>query len=195
MDNNINDINYIDKLNMLKNDIKNLNNDVISKTAKRDLLIQQLNDCCINKQNAENQLEIYDKVQLLLQQTSDYAREKVKSEIEDLVSYALDIVFGETHRFIIKLETRANQPVVEYWLDDGNTFIKLERPDYGKGGGKIDVVTLALRLSLCELEDIQGIILLDEVGKHISKEYIHNVISYSRLQLNQSDRIIKYIYT
>lgn len=110
-------------------------------------------------------------VQILLQKTSDYARQQVKARIEDIVSEALNVVFGGNHRFMIELSLKGNQPVAEYYLNDETTLTKLEKPDYDRGGGKVDIIALALRLAVGEMENVDGPLFLDEVGKHVSKEY------------------------
>lgn len=94
-------------------------------------------------------------VQILLQKTSDYARQQVKVRIEDIVSEALNVVFGGNHKFMIDLTLRGNQPIAEYYLNDDSVITKLEKPDYDRGGGKIDIIALALRLAVGEMEDLK----------------------------------------
>lgn len=148
---------------------------LVADTAKRDLLQKQREDAIKEQAEAKEQLGVYDMVQLLLQKTSDYARRQVKDRVESIVSEALNVVFGGEHRFLIDLGLKANQAVAEYYLNDGSTITKLEKPDYDRGGGKIDVITLALRLAIGEMEQVDGPLFLDEVGKHVSKEYAPHV--------------------
>ena len=127
------------------------------------------------KTEAEEQLGVFGLVQILLQKTSDYARQQVKVRIEDIVSEALNVVFGGNHKFMIDLTLRGNQPIAEYYLNDDSVITKLEKPDYDRGGGKIDIIALALRLAVGEMEGVDGPLFLDEVGKHVSKEYAPSV--------------------
>ena len=62
-----------------------------------------------------------------------------------------------------------------YYLNDDSVITKLEKPDYDRGGGKIDIIALALRLAVGEMEGVDGPLFLDEVGKHVSKEYAPSV--------------------
>lgn len=62
---------------------------------------------------------------------------------------------------------RGNQPIAEYYLNDDSVITKLEKPDYDRGGGKIDIIALALRLAVGEMEGVDGPLFLDEVGKHL----------------------------
>lgn len=159
------------RINRLSADLRTARDKVNGQLAKRELLEKQREAAVQKKVEAENQLGVFGMVQVLLQKTSDYARQQVKTRIEDVVSEALNVVFGGSHKFLIDLSLRGNQPITEYYLNDGSTLTKLEKPDYDRGGGKVDIIALALRLAVGEMEGIDGPLFLDEVGKHVSKEY------------------------
>lgn len=159
------------RINMLSSDIRRTREKVTALKGKRELLENQREEAVGKQTEAQNQLGIFGMVQILLQKTSDYARQQVKTRIEDIVSEALNVVFGGNHRFMIELSLNGNQPVAEYYLNDETTLTKLEKPDYDRGGGKVDIIALALRLAVGEMENVEGPLFLDEVGKHVSKEY------------------------
>lgn len=178
------------RVTKVKTDLRTIRDKLVAQKAKRDLLEKQRVTASDAKLEAEKQLGIYDKVQILLQKTSDFARRQAKERIESIVSEALNVVFGGSHRFVIELGLKANQPVAEYWLNDGTTITKLEKPDYDRGGGKVDIIALALRLAIGEMEGVQGPLFLDEVGKHVSKEYAPNVAYFLKEYSAQFDRQI-----
>lgn len=159
------------RINMLSSDIRRTREKVTALKGKRELLEKQREEAVGKQTEAKNQLGVFGMVQILLQKTSDYARQQVKTRIEDIVSEALNVVFGGNHRFMIELSLKGNQPVAEYYLNDETTLTKLENPDYDRGGGKVDIIALALRLAVGEMENVDGPLFLDEVGKHVSKEY------------------------
>lgn len=111
-----------------------------------------------------------DKLQILLRHVSEYAKSQVKSHIETAVSNALNVIYGGQHKFLMEIQERRNQHEVDYFLDDGFTKVKIEKPFIGKGGGKITVVSLALQLAICELTGVQGPIALDEISKMMDAE-------------------------
>jgi DNA repair exonuclease SbcCD ATPase subunit len=156
-------------------DLRDANRKLTIMQGKRDLLLEQKNDAIIQKAKAEQDLLLFDKVQLLLQKTSDFARQQAKTRIEEIVTSALSVVFGKDYRFRLELEVRANRPEVDYWLESEGVTTQLKPPDYDRGGGVTDVVSLALRLAIGELNGIKGPIWLDECGKHISAEFASNV--------------------
>lgn len=159
----------------VKADLRRATTAVTSKLAQRDLLAEQMTDAERRKAAAEQQLAQYDLVQILLQMTSDFARRQAKKRIEEIVTSALSVVFGKDYSFSIEINVKGNQPVAEYFLQSENVVTQLKPPDYDRGGGVADVVSLALKLAVAELSGVRGPLFLDEVGKHVSQEYAPNV--------------------
>ena len=143
--------------------------------GQRDLLETQLAKARTAYSDAQGKIAEFELVQILLQNTSEYARQQAKHRIEEIVTQALTIVFDNDYQFIVELDIKGNQPVAEYYLKSEDVITQLKAPDYGRGGGVIDVVALALRLAIGELTNTRGPLFLDEVGKHISQEYQPNV--------------------
>lgn len=148
---------------------------VIAKRAKKDLLEEQLTAQETLAAALKDQALLLEKVQTLLQKTSEYARQQARGRIEEIVTSALTVVFGEGYRFRIDLVTRANRVEADYYLQSGELETQLSQPDFGRGGGVIDVITLALRLAILELSGNKGPVFLDEIGKMVSAEYAENV--------------------
>lgn len=163
------------ELMKIKADIRDANQKITTKLAERDLLHKQLEEADSRKQRSEKELLQYDLVQILLQATSEFARQQAKARIEEIVTSALSVVFGKDYSFRIEITTKANQPVAEYYLESENVVTQLKPPDYDRGGGVADVVSLSLKLAVAELSGVRGTFLLDEVGKHVSEEFAPNV--------------------
>lgn len=163
------------ELQKLKADLRKASTAVTAKLAQRDLLATQMTDAERRKARAEEKLAQFDLVQILLQMTSDFARRQAKTRIEEIVTSALSVVFGEDYRFRVEIAIKANQPVAEYFLDTAEVTTQLKPPDYDNGGGIVDVIALALKLAVAELSGVKGTFFLDEVGKHVSEEFAPNV--------------------
>jgi len=177
-------------INKAKMDVSEAAKKIAAKEGQRDLLLKQRADAEKKVAAANNQLDVFDKVLILLQKTSDYARQQIKGRIEELVSQALNVVYGGDHVFKIDLVVRANRPEADYYLMDGGVITKLEKPDYDRGGGKIDVISLALRLAVNELVGDQGPIFLDEVGKHVDGEAAVNLAYFLKQYSEKFNRQI-----
>ena len=162
-------------IDKIKLDVRQARQKVTAMAAKRDLLIEQQDAESMRSAEATRTLELNEKVQRLLQLTSEFARQQAKSRIEEIVTSALTVVFGKAYKFRLSLEVRSNRPEVDYWLESEGIVTQLKPPDYDRGGGVADVVSLALRLAVTELSEVRGPVFLDEVGKHVSAEYAPNV--------------------
>ena len=162
-------------IDKIKLDVRQAQQKVTAMAAKRDLLIEQQDAEIMRSAEATRTLELNEKVQRLLQLTSEFARQQAKSRIEEIVTSALTVVFGKDYKFRLSLEVRSNRPEVDYWLESEGIVTQLKPPDYDRGGGVADVVSLALRLAVTELSEVRGPVFLDEVGKHVSAEYAPNV--------------------
>lgn len=178
------------QLNKIKLDVKNAVTKLAAKVGQRDLLIKQRDDAETRAQAAATQLETFDLVQILLQKTSEYARRQTKGRIEELVSQALTVVYGMEHRFIIDLVTRAGRPEVDYYLHDGTTLVQLKKPIYDTGGGKINIITIALRLGIDEIVGDAAPLLLDEIGANVDGEAAVNLAYFIKQYAAQFDRQI-----
>ncbi|WP_371380865.1 hypothetical protein [Sporomusa aerivorans] len=163
------------QINKIKLDVRQAAEKITKQIAKRDLLFEQRDAEIVKSAAATQALDLNEKVQRLLQLTSDFARQQAKSRIEEIVTSALSVVFGKDYKFQLSLEVRANRPEVDYWLESEGIVTQLKPPDYDRGGGVADVVSLALRLAVAELSEVKGPLFLDEIGKHVSAEYAPNV--------------------
>lgn len=137
----------------------------IKKHAEAEVKKEEL-----NVKRKEQEIITNLKVQSLLRSVSEYAKMQVKTRIEEIVSNALNVVYGGAHKFSLIIEERRNQHEVDYYLDDGFTNVKIEKPFIGKGGGKISIISLALQLAICELSEVEGPICLDEISKMLDEE-------------------------
>ena len=170
---------------------------LIRLEAERDLLKKQKADAEERKMDAEAELELLKLVQLLLQRTSETARQQVYDKVNRGVTNALKTVFHDRdYTFEARPNTRAGNPTTEYWLALNGVWTQLEPPDYGRGGGAIDVISTALRLMLLELYTdekghLDGPVWLDEVGKHLDAEYSPNLAFFLKEYATRFDRQVR----
>lgn len=148
---------------------------LITKKAEKALLKKQLEHAEKIKDEALLEIMVLEKVALLLQTASEFARAQAKSKIEQIVTSALTAVFESNYAFRLDIVTRSNRVEVDYFLQSGSTEVQLSGADFNTGGGIIDVICLAMRLAIIELVGSRGAIVLDEPGKHVSAEFAPNV--------------------
>jgi DNA repair ATPase RecN len=109
----------------------------------------------------------------VFQLAGETAREQAKQSVERVVTWALQAVFGPEISFVVSLEERRDQPEADFAVVStygGTTPVRTE-PMEARGGGIVDVISLALRSVLLERTRMGGPLVLDEPGKHVSEEY------------------------
>ena len=138
----------------------------------------------INKENSkkiELELELLDKVSILFQKTSEFAREQAKVQVESLVTKCLQFVFETEIEFLIEIEELRGKANAEFYVvNESEDRIIKTKPELSRGGGVVDIVSLALRIAFLQTHKprIEGPLILDEPAKHVSDEYIYNVADF-----------------
>ena len=156
------------------------------------LLESQKQSTIKNLASAKNDIDVWTQVQALFGKVSEFAREQLKQKIQDTVTAALQAVFERDDiSFEIEIRTINNQPAASWQVVSlyGDTAVSGD-PESSRGGGISDVVSLALRLALLELSRPrpQGAIMLDEVGKHISRNFAPNVAQFLKQYAQKTGR-------
>lgn len=149
--------------------------------GKSSKLNEQLD---INKENSkriELELELLQKVSILFQKTSEFAREQAKVQVESLVTKCLQFVFETEIEFLIEIEELRGKANAEFYVvnESENSIIKT-KPELSRGGGVVDIVSIALRIAFLQTHKprIEGPLILDEPAKHVSDDYIFNVADF-----------------
>ena len=163
------------ELNNLEEALAYAQKELTKKKAQREILLNEKKAVEQEWHELEKKRELLDKVRILLQQTSDHTRQQAKEQLEAIVTRALQYVFGPSFRFEIQLEKHGGNPSAEFYVVtewEGNPI--RNKPQDARGGGVVDLLSLALRVALIEsiTPRVQGPIILDEPGKHVSEDYV-----------------------
>ncbi len=163
------------------------------ESGKLELLQEQLNKKELKLIQAQQDIEVWQKVKMMLSKAADFAREQLKLRIEETVTAALQgILLRDDIRFAVETWTNADGKPNARWkiisVCDGH--VVESEPEDGNGGGVTDVVSLALRAALLELSRPKpgGPLGLDEPGKMISKEYLPNIAEFFKRYLARAER-------
>lgn len=138
----------------------------------------------------------WDLERLLLGKVSDLARARVKSHVEATVTAALQAVLGRPMRFEVRLRDLGGQPAAEWFVvsQDGGDEIVTD-PEDGRGGGVLDIVSLALRMAVLELSRprIDGPLIIDEGGKHVSRQYLPALAEFLKEYAARTGRQVLFV--
>lgn len=115
----------------------------------------------------------------LLDFVQQAVRQTMQKSFEEVITLALQHIFGEGYRFEIAFDRRGNLSVADFNIKSPNLSIPADPLD-SSGGGVIDVVGFALRVALLELHvpKIEGPIILDESFKHLSSMHLYNCANF-----------------
>lgn len=173
-------IKNIDELDKHLELIKDYTSKEIGKKEKLD---EHLNEYLKKYSEINSELELLEKVSVLFQKTSEFAREQAKSQIENLVTKCLQFIFESNIKFTIEIEDLRNKASAEFYVINETDELEIKtKPELSRGGGVVDIVSLALRIAFLQIQKptIQGPLILDEPAKHVSQEFINNVGEFLR---------------
>ena len=172
---------YNEQLAKIKSRLEEVKIHFYNQKGKRDQLLEQRSDLEKQLQKILNNIDVLDKVKVLLQKVSEYAREQSRIQIEALVTNCLQYIFDSSLEFKIEINEVRGRPEAEFYVISkyGGTEIKT-KPQDARGGGIIDIISLAIRIAMLECSNIvnKGPIILDEPAKHVSEDYINQVAEF-----------------
>lgn len=128
-------------------------------------------------QETEQELAHIAQAQEILQHLAQQVQQKAHSQITDIVSSCLRLVFGDNaYQFKIEFDRkRGRTEAVLKFTRNGQEF----KPLLASGGGTVDVAAFALRVSCLMLHRprLRRLLVLDESFHHVSADYQANVCS------------------
>lgn len=103
-------------LEELQQALKEARDELLRRKAEKELHLRQLNETETRLKESVEHRDLLDRVRLLFQLSSDYARQQAKQQLETLVTNALKYVFGSTFRFQIELSDHGGNPTAEFYV-------------------------------------------------------------------------------
>jgi DNA repair exonuclease SbcCD ATPase subunit len=169
---------YIENLEI---SLKNERNEYYKQKGRMETLAELSQKSYEKLDSLHKENDKLQKVKLLLQNASQFAREQSKTQMEYLVTQCLQYIFDPSMEFRIQLIEKANRIEGDFFVVSKiNNSEIVTRPQDSRGGGVVDVISLALRVAMMEIHDpkIDGPIILDEPAKHVSEDFIGNVAEF-----------------
>lgn len=141
--------------------------------GQQEALNKQYKDNLTAIKEAEKKSDVFLKASTLLQLVSEKTRERSIEKIESIITQAIQEVYGDKAlKFKIAFENKRGTVSVEFKLWDANLkqFLNLVRCE---AGGIKNIIAAILRLVVIDLyhPKIEGPVILDEIGVHISQEH------------------------
>lgn len=166
-------------LDILDERLDKLKTSINYDKGKLEILEQELSEVQEQLKEFEQYEQTLTQVSLLFQKTASFAREQSKKQIESIVTKCLQFVFETDIEFIIELSESRGVPVAEFYVQSNyeEGYAVKTKPELSRGGGVVDIIAIALRIAFLQIHQpqIEGSILLDEPGKHVSDDFIFNL--------------------
>src|SRR5690606_19011790 len=124
--------------------INKIDSYISKEQGKKEKILEQINENNNLIKNIQLQIDLIEKVSLLLQRTSEFARNQAKIQIESLVTNCLQYIFESNIEFKIEIEELYGKPNAEFFVitETDNMIIKT-KPEQSRGGGVVDIISLA----------------------------------------------------
>ncbi len=183
----------IDNYETLDNCLLQIDSFISKEEGKREKLIEQISENKELIKSIYKKVSLIEKVSLLLQKTSEFARSQAKNQIESLVTNCIQYIFENNVEFEIEIEELYGKPSAEFYVitkaEDATIKTK---PEQSRGGGVVDIISLALRIAFLQAHKpkIEGPLILDEPAKHVSEDYIFNVADFLKRTSEMFERQI-----
>ena len=178
-------------INYLNDYIVSLESEINIDKGKRDLLESNLKNTSDELRKIEEYEDILSKVQILFQETSSYGREQAKRQIEMLVTKCLQTILETDIEFVVEITEKREIPQAQFYvISNYNGYSVKTEPELARGGGIVDIISIALRIAFISINkrpSLEGPLIFDEPGKHVSDDYIFNLGEF----LKNSSRYFK----
>lgn len=168
----------IDTLDQLLAAQRAYQSDVDVLKGERRALERSQDEVSRELKKTEDQERLLENVIILLRRASEYARDQARFQIEDLVTRCLQFIFESSMEFEVEFSESRNLPVAQFYVKSNYDGYSVKtKPQDSRGGGVVDIVSLALRVAFLEIHKpkVEGPLFLDEPGKHVSDDYIYNL--------------------
>lgn len=144
----------------------------IEREEKRMLdLIEALDRKQADRLLHRKQTVLLEQVRAFVQTFAEATRHEIVSGLETVVTTCLQIAFGDAYHFEIKVGTRNNKTIVDFFVVKQTNEGEVRLPPVDNmGGGIIDAVALGLSFGLLKVIENppEGPILYDEPAKMVS---------------------------
>jgi DNA repair ATPase RecN len=183
----------IQNIEELDNYLTEIKSFVTKEQGKKEKLLEQIEQNKIIIDEIQKEIELIEKVSVLLQSTSEFARNQAKIQTENLVTNCLQYIFENNIEFEIEIEELYGKPNAEFYVTtNAEDMIIKTKPELSRGGGVVDIISLALRIAFLQIHkpQIEGPLILDEPAKHVSEDYIFNVADFLKKASEMFERQI-----
>ncbi|WP_353892013.1 ATPase [Proteinivorax hydrogeniformans] len=170
-----------ESIKILKSLLNKANTKIAILDGEKSQLTRQKKSIEQKVNNLKDEMDVYSQVRVLLNKSADHGRTQAKEQIEILVTNALQFIFDESYSFKIEFKEVRNRVEAHFFVCSTYNGKEVKtNPEDSRGGGVVDIVSLALRIALLQTYRpmLKGPLVLDEPAKHVSEDYVDKVVEF-----------------
>ena len=152
----------------LKTRISDLRASIEQKKGRRDGLLKKNKAHKKDKRNLKKSLINHEKALEIIKEVGQKTQETLQYHISDITSLALDAVFDDPYKLVVKFVERRDKIECDLFFErNGHELDPLD----SSGGGTVDVGAFSLRIASWSLQNprSRNVIVLDEPMRFVSK--------------------------
>lgn len=154
-----------------RSQINKINKVITELNWERALAREKRRDTNKKLKKVNKQIESLEKCRVLILTFAEKTQEKIVKQIEQIITLALQSVFGEGIKAFIKLEQKRDQQEATFYIQKEEMLLEI-RQDV-TAVGEIDVYAFGAKMAFWSLDKkAPPIILLDEPFKNLSRDYL-----------------------
>lgn len=140
---------------------------------RKDLLQKDIDKIQEKLYSIDQEKTYAQEAKAILQVAAKQTQRNIEIHFSDLITKALHIVFDSPYTFVPEFVERRNKTECDFWLVKDDNKLK---PKFTVGGGVLDIVSFALRLSYWKLEKSSPVLILDEPFKNLSRNLLPKAV-------------------
>lgn len=142
--------------------------------AKRKLLSSKL-----KLKKLQRRLLEFEKAKALILELAKQSKQDIKIYLENIVTNALQIVYGKEYSFVIEIEPKKDQEEIHFYLKVDDNLLEPRKDTVA--GGMLDIMSIGLKIGVVSLINSEPVLFFDEplknlgaysfIGANILKEF------------------------
>jgi len=144
------------------------------KESENDLMNRQIEESQKSIEDLFDKMEVINKALQFLENVANSRRGVMKEKIEDVVTEAIRMIYGESYRLEIGYSMKNNRSSMDMEMVRDTPDGEVRRAMGGFGLGLADCISVPIRLLvLLGSRQAEKICILDECYKHLDEEQVH----------------------
>lgn len=154
------------KENVMK--MENIIHLITKKEIEHNLARKKLLSSRLLLKRTQRKLIELEKAKALVIEIARQAKEEIKKYIENIVTNAIQIVYGKEFTFEMHIEQKRDQEEIYFYLRTIDGTLLEPRKDT-VAGGVLDIISVGLKVAVLSLLSAEPILFLDEPLKNLGK--------------------------